>query len=146
MSYPVFICDDDPDQIAQVTDTLKRAEQILSDEEKVRFDLASQNNYQDAKDYLLSHPVDGGIYFLDVELGQEVDADNGFDLAELIKKQDDRAQIIFLTSHADLSIITYRRRGWDRSTISSKARIPWPSVGGSWKPWKWLWISCIRIL
>lgn len=44
MSYPVFICDDDPDQIAQVTDTLKRAEQILSDEEKVRFDLASQNN------------------------------------------------------------------------------------------------------
>lgn len=110
MSYPVFICDDDPDQIAQVTDTLKRAEQILSDEEKVRFDLASQGNYQDAKAYLLSHPADGGIYFLDVELGQEVDADNGFDLAELIKKQDDRAQIIFLTSHADLSIITYRRR------------------------------------
>lgn len=34
MSYPIFICDDDPDQIAQVTDTLKRAEQILSDEEK----------------------------------------------------------------------------------------------------------------
>ena len=110
MRYPVFICDDDPAQIVQVTETLKRAEQILSDEEKISFDLASQNNYQDAKDYLLSHPVDGGIYFLDVELGQEVDADNGFDLAELIKKQDDRAQIIFLTSHADLSIITYRRR------------------------------------
>lgn len=110
MSYPVFICDDDPEQIAQVTDTLKRAEQILSDEEKIRFDLASQGNYQDAKAYLLSHPADGGIYFLDVELGQEVDADNGFDLAELIKKQDDRVQIISLTSHADLSIITYRRR------------------------------------
>ena len=45
-----------------------------------------------------------------MELGQEVDADNGFDLAELIKKQDERAQIIFLTSHSDLSIITYRRR------------------------------------
>ncbi|WP_201346921.1 response regulator, partial [Lactobacillus nasalidis] len=110
MSYPVFICDDDPEQIAQVIATLKRAEQILSDEEKIRFDLASQSNYQDAKAYLLSHPADGGIYFLDVELGQEVEADNGFDLAELIKKQDDRAQIIFLTSHADLSIITYRRR------------------------------------
>jgi two-component system response regulator AgrA len=110
MRYPVFICDDDPEQIAQVTATLKRAEQILSDEEKICFDLASQGNYQDAKAHLLSHPADGGIYFLDVELGQEVDADNGFDLAELIKKQDDRAQIIFLTSHADLSIITYRRR------------------------------------
>ena len=83
---------------------------ILAIGGKIRFDLASQGNYQDAKAYLLSHPADGGIYFLDVELGQEVDADNGFDLAELIKKQDDRAQIIFLTSHADLSIITYRRR------------------------------------
>ncbi len=91
-------------------DVMVSVQFILAIGEKIRFDLASQGNYQDAKAYLLSHPADGGIYFLDVELGQEVDPDNGFDLAELIKKQDDRAQIIFLTSHSDLSIITYRRR------------------------------------
>ena len=119
---------------------------ILTIGEKIRFDLASQGNYQDAKAYLLSHPADGGIYFLDVELGQEVDADNGFDLAELIKKQDDRAQIIFLTSPIPTCRSSPTAAGWGRLTTSSKARIPWPSAGGSWRPWKWLWISCIRIL
>lgn len=110
MEYPVFICDDEQEQIDQMQDILCRAEMILSDDETIEFKIFSETTYEGAKSFLLENKFDGGIYFLDVELGREVNQDNGFDLAELIKNQDERAQIIFVTSHEDLSIITYRRR------------------------------------
>ena len=110
MEHPVFICDDDSEQINQTTKILGLAEMILSDEEEVRFNIASAKTYQGAVNFLQNNQFDGGLYFLDVELGKEVNDENGFDLADFIKKNDERAQIIFVTSHADLSIITYRRR------------------------------------
>lgn len=110
MKYPVFICDDDQNQISQTEKILGVAEMILSDDEEVEFSIASATNYMDAIDYLKNHKLDGGIYFLDVELGEDTETDTGFDLAALIKKRDERAQIIFVTSHADLSLITFRRR------------------------------------
>ena len=42
---------------------------ILSDDEEVEFDCHS-HNYMDAITYLKEHKLDGGIYFLDVELGR----------------------------------------------------------------------------
>ncbi|MDK6377937.1 LytR/AlgR family response regulator transcription factor [Lactobacillus crispatus] len=110
MKYPVFICDDDQNQIEQTKKILGAAEMILSDDEEVEFSIATATNYMDAITYLKEHKLDGGIYFLDVELGGETENDTGFDLASLIKKRDERAQIIFVTSHADLSLITFRRR------------------------------------
>lgn len=110
MEYSVFICDDDPEQINQTTKILGAAEIILSDEESIQFNIKTAQTYQDAVDYLHHHQFDGGLYFLDVELGKDVNDENGFDIADLIKQNDERAQIIFVTSHADLSIITYQRR------------------------------------
>lgn len=110
MKYPVFICDDDPEQIELISKTLWTAEYILSDVEKVEFDVNSATNYGDALEYLKQNKNDGGIYFLDVELGKKADKDNGFDLAEAIKKQDKRSQIVFVTSHADLAFIAFERR------------------------------------
>lgn len=110
MEYQVFICDDDQEQIDLTSKTLGGAEVILSDDEDIRFNINSATNYQDAVRFIKEHQFDGGIYFLDVELGKDVNDENGFDIAELIKSRDERAQIIFVTSHADLSIITYRRR------------------------------------
>nr|WP_241153486.1 response regulator [Lactobacillus crispatus] len=110
MQYPVFICDDDQNQIEQTKKILGAAEMILSDDEEIEFSIASATDYMGAIDYLKKHKLDGGIYFLDVELGGDTEEDTGFDLAALIKKRDERAQIIFVTSHADLSLITFRRR------------------------------------
>lgn len=110
MKYPVFICDDDQNQISQTEKILGAAEMILSDDEEVEFSTASATDYMSAIDYLKNHRLDGGIYFLDVELGGDTEKDTGFDLASLIKRRDERAQIIFVTSHADLSLITFRRR------------------------------------
>ena len=110
MQYPVFICDDDQNQIEQTKKILGAAEMILSDDEEIEFSIASATDYMGAIDYLKKHKLDGGIYFLAVELGGDTEEDTGFDLAALIKKRDERAQIIFVTSHADLSLITFRRR------------------------------------
>lgn len=111
MEYPVFICDDDASQVARVSQIIKSAEVILSDEETVKFNLVEQAaTYAEAAAFLKANPLDGGIYILDIELGKSVSKDNGFDLAEQIKRQDERAQIIFFTTHDDLSIITFRRR------------------------------------
>lgn len=110
MQYPVFICDDDQNQVDQTEKILGAAEMILSDDEEIEFSVASATDYLSAINYLKEHKMDGGIYFLDVELGGDTEKDTGFDLAALIKKRDERAQIIFVTSHADLSLITFRRR------------------------------------
>lgn len=77
---------------------------------KIFYGLASVTTFSEAKTYLKKNVYTGGIYLLDIELGQEVGQNNGFDLAELIKSQDKRAQIIFITTHADLSLISFERR------------------------------------
>lgn len=111
MEYPVFICDDDQEQINQLNQILGIAEVIMSDEDKnVEFPSLSAHSYEEAEEVIKDNVWDGGIYFLDVELGESPYEDSGFDIAEKIKEQDERAQIIFVTSHADLSIITYQRR------------------------------------
>lgn len=90
--------------------TKDKAQGIISDNYDIVFDIASANNFVNAKKYLEVNSYDGGIYFLDIELGREIGKNNGFDLAGLIKKQDKKAQIIFITTHADLSLISFERR------------------------------------
>ena len=110
MKYPVFICDDDQMQVNDIVKMIGKAEEILSDEHAIEFDVASVTTFSEAKTYLKKNVYTGGIYLLDIGLGQEVGQNNGFDLAELIKSQDKRAQIIFITTHADLSLISFERR------------------------------------
>ena len=86
------------------------SEEILSDQEKIKFQVTTSSDYMDAVEKLNKLKSEGGIYFLDIELEKNTEVDSGFDLAEIIKKQDQRAQIIFVTSYDDLSIITYKRR------------------------------------
>ena len=110
MKYPVFICDDDEKQIHEIMEIVGDSEEILSDQEKIKFQVTTSSDYMDAVEKLNKLKSEGGIYFLDIELEKNTEVDSGFDLAEIIKKQDQKAQIIFVTSYDDLSIITYKRR------------------------------------
>lgn len=110
MKYPVFICDDDQQQINIIDKIIGVSEGIIFDNYDTFFDVTSADNFQAAKQYLKKNIYDGGIYFLDIELGKKIGENNGFDLAELIKKQDKKAQIIFITTHSDLSLISFERR------------------------------------
>lgn len=108
--YPVFICDDEPRQITIIDQILGKAEDILANNNEIRFRTSFATNFEDAVKYFDQNKDEGGIYFLDIELGTDKNQNNGFDLAEIIKKQDDRAQIIFITTHDDMSLITFQRR------------------------------------
>ncbi|CCK83039.1 AbpR response regulator [Lactobacillus equicursoris 66c] len=111
MKYQIFICDDNQETIDQLTSILQIASFRLSDDDSITFSIVGQaTTFESAIAILQKSNPTGGIYFLDVELGKNVGKDNGFDLAEYIKQMDSKAQIIFVTSHADLSIITYQRR------------------------------------
>lgn len=110
MEYTVFICDDELKQIDYVQQVLTNASIILSDEDKIFFNIFTATNFTEAISLLNEKGIKGGIYFLDIELNTENTSKNGFDLAEQIKQLDPRAQLIFITSYADLSIITFKRR------------------------------------
>ena len=110
MKYPVFICDDDEKQIHEIMEIVGDSEEILSDQEKIKFQVTTSSDYMDAVEKLNKLKSEGGIYFLDIELEKNTEVDSGFDLAEIIKKQDQKAQITFVTRYDDQSIITYQRR------------------------------------
>ncbi|MCR4943468.1 MAG: LytTR family DNA-binding domain-containing protein [Clostridium sp.] len=64
--------------------------------------LSTSNPYE-ILDYLKANPT-SGIYFLDVDLRSDI---NGIQLAEEIRKYDPRGFIIFITSHAEMSYLTF---------------------------------------
>ncbi|WP_267128109.1 response regulator [Erysipelothrix piscisicarius] len=49
-----------------------------------------------------------GLYFLDVDLGP--DAMNGFELAKVIRERDPRGYLVFITTHDELLLETFKMR------------------------------------
>ena len=81
MRYPVFVCDDDQMQVNDIVKMIGKAEEILSDEHAIEFDVAFTTTFADAKKFLKDNIYTGGVYLLDIELGKEIGQNNGFDLA-----------------------------------------------------------------
>lgn len=114
MEYTVVICDDDVNQASNLALKIGVAAMMDSgDSEETKIELkigTIAQSYQEVLDYLQKNPLDGGIYFLDIELSEDKTAPNGVDLAEQIKKQDQRAQIVFITAYNEYMGMTYERR------------------------------------
>lgn len=94
-----IICEDNLNQ-------LKKIEYLIS-EEISKFD-AKVSLSTDKPKYVLNY-IDNSeesfIYFLDVELNSNI---NGFQLAKLIRNYDPNGYIIFLTAHAELTLLTFK--------------------------------------
>jgi two-component system response regulator AgrA len=65
----------------------------------------STGNSEGVVNYLKNNLEKSFIYFLDVDLGTESD---GIRLAQEIRTYDEKGYIIFITSHAELSFLTYK--------------------------------------
>jgi len=97
----IFICEDD---LAQ----RQKMEKIVSDFVMIE-DLDMEmvvvtHNPDDVLDYLDKNPQTTGLYFLDVDLGHEMD---GIALATKIRQIDDLGKIIFITTHGEMSHMTF---------------------------------------
>ena len=102
MSLHIFICEDDPVH-------LKSMEQIVNhfiDTSKHKITLALATHNPDfLLNYLKECPMQHSLYILDVDLQHEV---NGILLAAKIREYDSLGEIIFITSHEELSHLTFR--------------------------------------
>ena len=103
----VFICDDDPRQRELIETTIKK--HICIENLEIGIALTADNPNM-LLDYLDKHPNDPklndcGLYFLDVDLNDEM---NGIQLAAKIREREVFAHIVFITTHAELSYLTFR--------------------------------------
>ena len=96
----VFVCEDNQKQREKLT---KIIEDIIIIE---NYDI--DLGFSTSDPYELIDNIKGtsntGIYFLDVELNNDI---NGIQLAEKIREYDPRCFIIFITTHAEMSYITF---------------------------------------
>lgn len=96
----VFICEDNAiqrDKLSKIINDI-----ILIENYDMNLSLSTDNPYE-VLEYIKSIPT-SGIYFLDIDLHRDI---NGIQLAEKIREYDPRGFIIFITTHAEMSYLTF---------------------------------------
>ena len=97
----VYICEDDIKQL----DTIKKYVQntIIIEELDMNITLATNDPHTVLEK--LQNAQNPGLFFLDIELRSDMD---GLFLAQKIRKHDPRCFIIFITSHSEMSFMTFQ--------------------------------------
>lgn len=98
----IFICEDDPQQRKQIEKIINDVILIEDLDMEIRVCSALP---EDILVYLQNSDKVSGIYFLDVDLQQEM---TGIDLASKIREYDNLGKIIFITTHGELSYLTFK--------------------------------------
>ena len=104
MTLSVFICEDDHVQRKNIEDV------ITSHADKKNYDVnivLSTNNPTKLAGYLAKNTVQNSFYILDVDLQHEI---NGIALAKEIREHDLDGIIVFVTTHMELTHMTFKYR------------------------------------
>lgn len=97
----VFICEDNKTEREHVEEAVLST--INAENINFKLTLSSENPYE-----ILEYVKENnccGLYFLDVDLKCDI---NGIALAEQIRKYDPRGFIVFVTTHAEMSYLTFQ--------------------------------------
>lgn len=97
----VFICEDDVLQREKIEKIINDIFQI--DDIKGKIILSTDSSYK-LMSYL-NEGINRGVYFLDIDLNEDI---NGIELAKKINEIDKEAIIIMITSHYDMSYLTFK--------------------------------------
>ena len=105
----IFICEDDPKQRERLENIVN--EQISSTDLDMEIALSTQSPTA-LLEYLESHQVQSGLYFLDVDLQCDI---NGIELGAKIRNADIFATIVFVTTHSEMTplVFTYKVQALD---------------------------------
>lgn len=95
-----FICEDNQNQREKLTKIIENI--ILIENYDIDLALSTSDPYELIDN--IKGASNTGIYFLDVDLHSDI---NGIQLAEKIRKYDPRGFIIFITTHAEMSYLTF---------------------------------------
>lgn len=96
----VFICEDNDIQRKQYEKMINNV--IIIENLDMKLEL-SANKPESILQYLNENKVNG-LYFLDIDLKNKI---NGITLAEKIREFDPRGFIVFITTHAEMSYLTF---------------------------------------
>lgn len=99
----IFVCEDDAVQRKSIVQIIKNT--VLIEELDMQLILDTPNPYELLETVKSSQNT--GIYFLDIDLKCDM---NGMKLAQQIRLYDPRCFIIFVTSHSELSYMTFQYR------------------------------------
>ena len=102
MSLHIFICEDDPAHLKSLESIVNRI--IRTSNHKITLALGTHNP-DFLLHYLREYSPEQSLYILDVDLQHEL---NGIILASKIREYDELGEIIFVTSYAELSYLTFR--------------------------------------
>ncbi len=97
----IYVCEDNEKQLNIIVKYIKNC--LLMEELDMKLVLATKDPYQVIATAQDSHVV--GLYFLDIDLGTDM---TGLSLAQEIRKFDPRGFIIFITSHSEMSFLTFQ--------------------------------------
>lgn len=98
----IIICEDNASQRIQIQTIIET--EITNLELDFRVDVSTDNS-EDVIDYVKNNKQKSFIYFLDVDLNTER---NGIELAKNIRDYDSNGYIVFITSHSELSLLTFQ--------------------------------------
>lgn len=104
MNYPIILCEDKLVQLQQLENIIRNY--IIFHSKMLKIVLKTQSP-QEVKEYLDKFEPQNGIYFLDIDLNHSI---NGIDLAEIIRRNDVQAKIIFITTHDEMAPLTLKRK------------------------------------
>lgn len=96
----VFVCEDNKEQREKFSSIIKDI--VLIENYDIELVLATSN--PDELLQYISNNDGTGIYFLDIDLKASI---SGLELATKIRKYDPRGFIIFITTHAEMSYLTF---------------------------------------
>ena len=96
----IIVCEDNKEQRARITKYIEDSIMI----ENLDMEIAlSTESPEEIIEYLKENELTG-LYFLDVDLNSKM---NGIKLAEIIREYDPRGFIVFITTHAEMSYLTF---------------------------------------
>lgn len=97
----IYICEDSIEQLNHVKKVI--ANYIMIEQLDMTLALATTNPYELIAKVENSNDI--GIYFLDIDLSSDI---NGVQLAQKIREFDALGHIIFITSHSELTYLTFK--------------------------------------
>ena len=96
----IFVCEDDQRQREHMVSIIKNY--IMIEEKPMELALATNDPYEVLEQSKELNDI--GCYFLDIQLEADM---NGIKLASEIRKHDPVGNIIFVTSHSELTYLTF---------------------------------------
>lgn len=96
----IYLCEDNTQQRALVSDYIEKT--LLIEDCDLKFVCSTTDPYE-IINYVQKYPQTG-LYFLDIDLGSDM---NGLTLAQEIRKYDPRGFIAFVTTHSEMSYMTF---------------------------------------